>query len=221
MAAPFASWSARCPAAPFYEQAARFVEEAERLERSVESWRQGYRSRLSIAASPMIARTFLPNVIRQFTADHPDVELSVLVTESVNIAVAVEQGRADVGDDDSPVTNWERTVERLPVFSHNHPDYWDPLLAALRQRGLNFRSMKVTQIDITLRFIERGLGVSFLPYSAVSDAVMAQRVQEVPAPDLMLPVTATYAVVPRHGRRPETQAFLEILRATHLTPGYA
>ena len=235
-----------------YEHAVRFVEEAERLARSVESWRQGYRLRLRIAASPMVARTFLPIVIRQYAADHPDVELSVIVLESRHIAVALEQGRADVGlartpprresdmpfeklyeepvvlvappeggDWDSPIPSWERTVERLPILSHNHPGYWDPLLNALRERGLRFRNMQVSQIDITLRFIEKGLGVSFLPHSAVSDALVEHRVQEVPAPDLNLPLTATYALVPRHSRRAETQAFLDTLRGTRLAPGYS
>lgn len=236
----------------FYEHATRFVEEAERLARSVESWRQGYRSRLRVAASPMVARTFLPNVISRFASAHPDVELSVLVTESLDIAVALEQRRADIGlsrtpprsesdmpyellyeepivlvapsdggDGDSTISVWEEIVERLPILSHNHPDYWDRLLLLLRERGLNYRNMRVTQIDITLRFVERGLGVSFLPYSAVSDAIVEHRVQEVPAPDLKLPMTATYAVVPRRSRRSETEAFLDILRETHLAPGYA
>ncbi len=200
----------------------------------------------------MVGRTFLPNVILKYARTHPDVELSVLVTESIEIPKVLEQRRADIGlsrtpprrqsdlpyerlyedpvvlvappnggDLDSPIANWEEVVERLPILSYNHPDYWDPLLNRLRDLGRGFRSMRVSQIDITIRFVERGLGMSFLPYSAVSDAIAESRLQYVPAPDLELPVTATYAIVPRNSRRKTVKNLIEILRETYLKPGYA
>ncbi|EQD62688.1 hypothetical protein B1A_09443, partial [mine drainage metagenome] len=48
-----------------------------------------------------------------------------------------------------------------------HPGYWNDLLQRLEDEGIHPRTMPVTQVELTKRFVEEGLGVSFLPERSV------------------------------------------------------
>jgi LysR family transcriptional repressor of citA len=71
--------------------------------------------------------------------------------------------------------------------------------------------MEVSLVDITKRFIEEGLGISFLPESTVRRELMEGRLMEVPTPGLPLPVAATYVVHPSSGPSPSARAFMDEL----------
>lgn len=189
------------------------------------AWRQGYHETLRVAVSPIIARTSLPGLIRTFTKSHPEVDVSIRIAESVTVGALVQNGEAEIGlsriipgefglsiyqyqqepvvfvistvgeNIDTPSPDWEEEISRQRLLTHNHPGYWDELLLRLRQRGISFRSMRVSQVDITKRFIEEGLGVSFLPKSAVTRELIENRLLEVDTPGLPLPMVASYAVV--------------------------
>lgn len=207
------------------------------------SYGQGYRSRLALAASPLIARTVLPRAVKRFTAVHPEVEISVSILLSPEIGGAVASGRydlglgrqppgerdlevgvlysdpvimvasADAGDLDAPPPDWEELLIHQKLLTHNHPLYWDDLLLVLRQRGLALRTMVVTQVDIAKRFIEEGLGVSFLPRSTVWRELVEGRLIEVPTPDLALPAAHTYLMQPAgQASASAAQAFAQTLR---------
>lgn len=206
-------------------------------------WSQGYRSRLVLVVSPLVARSTLPRAIKHFTAEHPDVEVEVRIGESQEVGTAIAAGDADLGlsrmppaerdtrafvlysdpvllvmptdggDLDSPPPDYAEVLQTYRLLTHNHPLYWDDLLLAIRARGLKVRTMVVTQVDIAKRFIEEGLGVSFLPESTVARELIEGRLMEVPVPDLPLPVSATYVVLP--ARRPLSEparCFLDTLR---------
>ncbi|MCG0239238.1 MAG: LysR family transcriptional regulator [Firmicutes bacterium] len=235
----------------------RFLPHAERVLREYEaglqalvSWGQGYRSRLAVAASPLVARSVLPRVVKRFMERHPDVEVSVAVLSSDEVGPAVAQGRADIGfsrqppgerdlaaaplyedpvvlvapadagDLDSPPPDWRELLEGQRLLTHNHPLYWDDLLLELRSRGLRVRTMAVTQVDITKRFIEEGLGVSFLPLSTVWRELCEGRLMEVPTPGLRLPVARTYLVYnPRRAGRDPARSFIDLTRDLFAAPG--
>jgi LysR family transcriptional repressor of citA len=206
-------------------------------------WRAGYRDRLRLAASPLLARSRLPRLLRRFTAERPQVDLEVHVVPSPEVGTLVAQRSADLGlgrmppleaglaaeplhadpvvlvapydggDADSPVPDWREVLARYTLFTHNHPLYWDDLLSLLRRVGVPLRTAVVTQVDVTKRFIEEGLGCSFLPESAVWVEVAESRLTEVPAPDLALPTTATFAVYRQPpDLPPAAAAFLGLLR---------
>lgn len=122
----------------------------------------------------------------------------------------------DGGDLDSPPPDWTEVLQSYRLLTHNHPLYWDDLLLAIRAQGFNVRTMVVTQVDITKRFIEEGLGVSFLPESTVTRELLEGRLMEVPVPEIPLPTAATYVVLPAGRRLAEpAAAFVELLRALH------
>lgn len=101
----------------------------------------------------------------------------------------------DGGDfESSPPLEMDELLETSIVFTYNHPAYWDDLLTDLRLMYHRLRTMVVSQVHITKRFIEEGLGVSFLPRSTVRRELLEGRMLEIDTPQLQLPTAATYVV---------------------------
>ncbi|MGE5701658.1 MAG: LysR family transcriptional regulator [Clostridia bacterium] len=214
------------------------------------AWRQGYRETLQLVASPIIARTSLPNLIHRYTKQFPDIDISIKIANSVEIGPMVQSGQADLGlsrmipgefqlkcfliqydpivfavphnggDMEAPIPDWEQELSTNRLLTHNHPGYWDDLLLMLRRRGIPLRAMVVSHVDITKRFIEDGLGVSFLPRSAIIRELFENRFIELATPGIELPQAASYLVVPKQSVSSATEHFIEILDSLYapLTP---
>jgi LysR family transcriptional regulator, repressor for citA len=58
---------------------------------------QGYTRKLTLGISPLIADTILPYVLRSYTKQYPEVEISVKIIESVEIEQAVLREEVDLG----------------------------------------------------------------------------------------------------------------------------
>jgi len=224
----------------------RFLAYAERVlavyEEGVQDltgWQMGYRERLVISVSPLIARSTLPGVMKRFIAAHPDVEVEVQIALSPEIAPIITDGRAHLGLSRVPSVSrdlesfewyrdpvmlvvppgveggaeWHDVLAANRLLTHNHPDYWDDLLLAIHHLGIRVRTMEVSLVDITKRFIEEGLGVSFLPASTVAEELQWGRLKAVPTPGLTLPVAATYVIHPARNVSPAAKAFIAELWA--------
>jgi LysR family transcriptional repressor of citA len=204
-------------------------------------WQQGYRDRLVLAVSPLIARSTLPRAVKRFTVEQPDIEVVVQIVLSGEIPSMVADGRAhlglsrmpavsrdlqsfswytdpvmlvvphDSGDLDSPPQDWKEILTKHRLLTHNHPIYWDDLLVAIHNHGARVRTMEVSLVDITKRFIEEGLGVSFLPQSTVWRELMEGRLLEVPTPGLTLPIAATHVIHPAGGPTDAAASFIQVL----------
>ncbi|HEY8346682.1 MAG TPA: LysR family transcriptional regulator [Symbiobacteriaceae bacterium] len=227
----------------FLEYAVQLLDLYDRGVQEMTMWQKGYRERLVLAVSPLVARSTLPRVVRRFTMAHPDVDVVVRIAVSQEIPPLLVEGKAHVGlsrtppntrDLESyvwytdPVTlvdraedaagdtppDWRKVVTRTRLLTHNHPIYWDDLLLALQHMGIHVRTMEVSQVDITKIFIEEGLGVSFLPRSTVVREVAEGRLVEVPTPDLELPVAATYVLYPAQSPSELARHFMECLEET-------
>lgn len=101
----------------------------------------------------------------------------------------------DAYDDESgPVISAEGMLRAHYLFTHHHPAFWDELLVKLSLKVPGLRTMQVTQAHIVKRFIQEGLGVSFLPKSMVRRELIEGRLMEVPFEMFQLPVVATYFI---------------------------
>ncbi|WP_214483468.1 LysR family transcriptional regulator [Bacillus sp. SM2101] len=207
----------------------------------LESWRQGYNRKLTIATSPLIAASILPNLLRVFIKKHREIEIAVKVMESEDIATAVKNREVDIGLSrkyvvdsslqitkiiDDPVVlviphdGWdfdagipfdiEEIINNYLIFTHNHPDYWEGLLHQLRDRYAKMRRMEVTQVNVTKRFIEEGLGISFLPRSTIIRETLEGRLLEVEVQNFAMPKAATYLIV-NHSESDEVLLFKDSL----------
>ncbi|MDO6654979.1 LysR family transcriptional regulator [Anaerobacillus sp. 1_MG-2023] len=209
----------------FLPHARELVEQYETSLRHMNGWRQGYHRKLSIAVSPLIAATVLPNVLQQFMKAYPSIEVVVKVSESNEIGEMITKNDADFGlsrmkslqayvkneqigadpivlvvphDGGDAETSLPLSLSefclRSTLLTHNHPDYWEDLLVELRSKYEGVRTMVVSQVHITKRFIEEGLGFSFLPWSSVRREVFEGRILQVDTVEIKLPEVHTYMV---------------------------
>ncbi len=106
----------------------------------------------------------------------------------------------DVYDDESgPPISAEGMLRSHYLFTHHHPVFWEALLVKLRMKEKGLRTMKVTQAHIAKRFIQEGLGVSFLPRSMVRRELIEGRLLEAPFDLFSLPEVVTYFVCKEMG----------------------
>lgn len=164
-----------------------------------ESWKQGYNRKLIIAAAPQIASSILPPILRKFMDKNPDIEVLINILKSYEIGGEVSTGKADVGltriqpmqtNINSHIVHKESVILVAPneckdtsylaeqtvlhkyrIITHNHPDYWDNFLDDIKRHYPTVHTMRVDQIEVTKRFIEEGLGVSYLPATVVKDEI--------------------------------------------------
>ncbi|WP_462413124.1 LysR family transcriptional regulator [Neobacillus sp. Marseille-QA0830] len=187
-----------------------------------ESWKQGYNQRLIIAAAPQIASSILPSILREFMDENPHIEVLINVLKSYEIGEEVSAGNADVGltrilpmqtNIKSQIVHKESVILVAPnecknstnldeqtilhkyrLITHNHPDYWEHLLDDIKRHYPTVHTMKVDQVEVTKRFIEEGLGVSYLPATAVKDEIDREKLIEIKPGNIIPPTSSTYLI---------------------------
>lgn len=116
-------------------------------------------------------------------------------------------------DERGPLVSAEDILERHFIFTHHHPVFWEELLVKLRVQLPGMRTMTVTQAHIAKRFIQEGLGVSFLPRSMVRRELIEGRLMEVHFDMFPLPSVATYFLSRNRGELEED--FLRRVRSVY------
>lgn len=149
----------------FLPRAERILQEEAAAQSAIATLARGAKGHLRLAASPYIARSFLPAVLVAFEAAHPDVEWALDVVPTGEIAQMIEEGRADLGivrvrPEASPLpfeTYWEEpltlvalhdgmdmdrevpfagaVLESSALLTYGPEVSWERLLSALRLRG--------------------------------------------------------------------------------------
>lgn len=225
----------------FLPHALRVLDEYEEGVQDLSAWRQGYGGSLRILCSPLVGASTLPEMLRQFTREHPDVEVKVSTADSPEVVAAIAAGRFDVGLTrlnpasadlvslvlhDDPVLlvgppslagdgnrPWAELIAAHTLLIRNHPVYWDDLLLELHQRDIPLRTMAVSHVHVTKRLVEEGLGLSFLPRTAVEPELLSGALVEVPTPGFALPTAHTYLVY--SARRPAAPALTTFQDTLH------
>jgi LysR family transcriptional regulator, repressor for citA len=100
-------------------------------------------------------------------------------------------------------------LKQYRVLTNNHPTYWSNLLTEIKRYYPSIRTMPVTQIEISKRFIEKGLGVSYLPLSMVREELKHQKMIEVKQDKILSPTSFTYVVTKIE--TPEVKLFISFL----------
>lgn len=187
-----------------------------------EAWKQGYKRKLIIATAPQIASSILPSILRSFMDQNPDIEVFIHVLKSYEIGEEISAGRADLGltrikpiqtnidcqivheepvilvgpTTDEGIDKYdEKTIlQKYRLITHNHPDYWDHLLNDIKRSYPTVQTMKVDQIEITKRFIEQRLGISYLPYTMVREEIKMNKLVEIRPDKISLPTSSTYVL---------------------------
>ena len=187
-----------------------------------DSWKQGYIRKLTIATAPQIASSILPPVLRKFMDKNPDIEVLLHELKTYEIGEKISAGHADVGltrilpmqtNIKSLIVHKEPVILVAPnvykdiscldestilhkyrLITHNHPDYWDNLLDDIKRHYPTVHTMRVDQIEVTKRFIEEGLGVSYLPATVVKAEIDRNKLIKVKPRNIIPPISSTYVL---------------------------
>ncbi len=122
--------------------------------------------------------------------------------------------RHDGLDHDQVPADWRSLLQEQRLLSYGHPAYWPDLLQALEHLGVRPRMLRVTQVELTKRFVEEGIGVSFLPERSVRRELLEGRLMEVATPGLPMPTAPTFLIVSQEPLAEPAREFLEALRMT-------
>lgn len=168
------------------------IEESEQIEELVEAGEVS----AGISALPSMRR----NILHEKAYDDPI--LFVLPRDAYD-------------DETGPAVSVEAALETSYLFTHHHPVFWEDLLVKLRIRIPGIRTMKVTQAYIAKRFIQEGLGVSFLPRSMVRRELIEGRLMDAHFDLFPLPVVSTYLLTKEMGEL--EQEFLRRIQAVYFS----
>ena len=118
-------------------------------------------------------------------------------------------------DETGPAVSVRDALRTTVLFTHHHPVFWEELLGKLRLHVPGIRTMKVTQAHIAKRFIQEGLGSSFLPKSMVRRELLEGRLMEVHFDLFPLPAVSTYFLTKHMGML--EQDFMRRIQSVHFT----
>jgi LysR family transcriptional regulator, repressor for citA len=110
----------------------------------------------------------------------------------------------------APPMDEEDLLSKYYLLTHSHPEYWGDLLNKVKQRYPFVKTMKVSEVHITKRFITEDLGVSYLPSSTVRRELLEGRLVDIKSSLTPLPVTQTYGIYKYD--QPITRNFLSYLK---------
>ncbi|WP_102028349.1 LysR family transcriptional regulator [Salirhabdus sp. Marseille-P4669] len=92
-----------------------------------------------------------------------------------------------------PPIEEEEILSKYHLLTDSHPDYWNDLLPTIKRTYPFVKTMKVSQVHITKRFIIEGLGASYLPASTVRRELLEGRMMEIQS-EIPLPTAKTFAI---------------------------
>jgi DNA-binding transcriptional LysR family regulator len=185
---------------PYAERAVRALRDGRRAISEVGS---GTAGQLLLAAAPAVSTYILPEVLEAFVAAHPRVEVVVRTGHSEDVLLMVLRDEVQVGlgralqhpeiavqpfhqeelvlvvSPDHPfarlgsATIAELGTEQLILFDRTS-SYYEITQAAFLAAGVTLRGlMELDNIEAAKKMVERGLGVSLLPRTAVAREVQA------------------------------------------------
>lgn len=177
-----------------FEEARREVRHFENTVSVIDGISRAEMGYLRLAVTPSIATAILPNVIHEFTAHHPKVQVDIRDMDSEAIAQELLWGRADIGigslpqfegmarqelfsdafgavcrkDDplalDWPQLTWDR-IGKVNLIANGLCDQiTDPSFAQL----LNRSRLRVLNTTTLLGLVREGVGITILPRLAIS-----------------------------------------------------
>ncbi len=153
----------------------------------------------------LIAKNFVDFGLSRMKSIQPHVINEEIGADPIVLVVPHDGGDAET----SLPLSLSEFCTHSTLLTHSHPGYWDDLLIELRSRYEGIRTMVVSQVHITKRFIEEGLGFSFLPRSSVQRELLEGRMLQVDTSEIRLPEVHTYLVY--HHLSDEAEIFKEFI----------
>lgn len=153
---------------------------------------KGYVREVKLGVAPQIANSILPFVWKEFAAVHPNVQLTIEIMKSNEIANAIFEGKIQIGLSkiaptqsllvreviEEPIVlilpksqqhqSTAFLMENEKILTHEYAPYWEELQFRIQKHYPGASFMKVNQTETIKHFVQQGLGIAFLPKSVVS-----------------------------------------------------
>jgi LysR family transcriptional regulator, low CO2-responsive transcriptional regulator len=227
---------------PHAEQLLRQVAQARQ---AVHELRPESGGALPIAASLSICTYLLPDVLKEYQADHPEVVVSVRSGNSAQVLKMVLDGEVDFGlarslhhpevetislrDDPLMLVGHPRhpaaakrkirleELESLPLIAYDRGSSdWTLMNGLFRRVGLLPNVvLEVETIEACLRMVLRKLGLAFLPQLAVHEELRRKKLVSLELTDAESLSRSLDVVIPRH--RPLSKSAQELLERLRQT----
>lgn len=192
---------------------------------------------LRVALTPYVGEFIVPSLLADFAQSRSDLPVSLTVRPSDEIPSLLREGQADVGltrqradggvlvsellteepfvlvapeREGAGEGEWQGCIEHRVLLTHGPKALTQAVSAALDLWRLHPRTMEVQEIGIALALVRAGLGVSFVPRSAVSGEGRCDGMRPVPTGDLVLPHDSVWVVAPKTPRQ-EVQDLMDFL----------
>jgi DNA-binding transcriptional LysR family regulator len=191
---------------PFAERLLGLEEEA----RSQARQALGRGARLTLAATPTTSTYVLPPLLRLLHQQHPQAEMALRVAQPPEVAGLVLDHLAEVALNTAAIVVPELAQEpslrdRLPqplpvarlaelplISTEANTGYWRGVQDYLAHHGVRPRvTMDLDYIEVVKQIVWAGLGVSFVPHSAVAEDLRGGALAELgvtPPPTLSRPI---------------------------------
>ncbi|WP_062198079.1 LysR family transcriptional regulator [Massilibacterium senegalense] len=216
----------------FLPYAEKIMDTYEKALEEMKLKKNGYKQKLCIAVAPQIAYSYLSTFLVIFMANYPEIDVTINVVPSPYIEEKVAKHEAHFGLSRSASLQRNLTSSllytepivfvvpssctyasiddifssyRLLTHHHHHSDYWEELLPILHQKYRHIRPMHVNQVEISRKFVENGLGVSFLPASVFQEN--ATKLRKIEMEELDFLKNNVYAIIKQEDET--TSFFLE------------
>ncbi|WP_341302597.1 LysR family transcriptional regulator [Lysinibacillus sp. FSL H8-0500] len=174
----------------FYQQAQRMLTILDEGLQNMESFLQGYTSKLTIGVAPQIANSTLPTIIKEFQHRKPTIQVVIELLKSNEIGEAVYTGTVDIGLSKLTSTRELHTVilaqeplqliapiakkelnamvllQQETLLTHEYAPYWQEVQQVLQQ-FTSYQTMHINQTEVIKNFVKHGLGIAFLPKSVI------------------------------------------------------
>lgn len=121
-------------------EASRELDHFERTVSAIENYAHAKSGLVRVAVVPSVAETMLPDILKEFQADYPDVHIDIQDMDSAAVLRELETERVDLGIATGPKTNSEIESEELfsdafgiicrenhPLTEADHPLTWQDL----------------------------------------------------------------------------------------------
>ncbi len=229
---------------PHAERAMEAIASGSALVRELD---EGIVGELALGVAPAFGAYVLPELLARFTAANPNVRLLVRTGHSEELIDLVLRGEVDLGvvrqlRDPRVLSRPIYEDELVLVVPPDHPfavagrvdvadirhvqlilfdrtsSYYDLTNAMFRSAGVVPRGItELDNIEAARRMVERGLGVSLLPGTAVADAIDTGTLREVVLEGVG-PIRRRMVAVERRGARVQTAAASEFARLLEQIP---
>ncbi|MGE7625090.1 LysR family transcriptional regulator [Viridibacillus sp. NPDC096237] len=224
----------------FYELATTILNMVDESKREIRLFATQSKILLTVALSPLLVETNLPNLIYQFSADFPQYEIEIIVEDSKyiddvllsdksHLAICIDKSNHAIihsekigsstlqliyplnhSDDEIVTYNQFQELTKKYPLFTGHLEEAIQIETLLDSQFPTLRKMKITQSHIIKQFVKDGLGMAFLPKFIIYNGLKEKEFKSLHFDLFLLPTIDLYMRYDKENEK--IQPLLQIIR---------